>query len=106
MAGVPATKIAKFREKAAVATKIELKKPVAPKGIVTDDKKARADDGIIKKFNKYRKQARKLGEKLCERYVEEIARKAESEKLIKKAIEELVKEFEKLEDKENKINLK
>ena len=103
MAGVPATKIAKFREKAAVATKIELKKPVAPKGIVTDDKKARADDGIIKKFNKYRKQARKLGEKLCERYVEEIARKAESEKLNKKTIEELVKEFEKLEDKENKI---
>ena len=103
MAGVPATKIAKFREKAAVATKIELKKPVAPKGIVTDDKKARADDGKIKKFNKYRKQARKLGEKLCERYVEEIARKAESEKLNKKTIEELVKEFEKLEDKENKI---
>ena len=103
MAGVPATKIAKFREKAAVATKIELKKPVSPKGIVTDDKKARADDGIIKKFNKYRKQARKLGEKLCERYVEEIARKAESEKLNKKTIEELVKEFEKLEDKENKI---
>ena len=103
MAGVPATKIAKFREKAAVATKIELKKPVAPKGIVTDDKKARADDGTIKKFNKYRKQARKLGEKLCERYVEEIARKAESEKLNKKTIEELVKEFEKLEDKENKI---
>ena len=103
MAGVPATKIAKFREKAAVATKIELKKPVAPKGIVTDDKKARADDGTIKKFNKYRKQARKLGEKLCERYVEEIARKAESEKLNKKTIEELVKEFEELEDKENKI---
>jgi DNA-directed RNA polymerase subunit A" len=103
MAGVPATKIAKFREKAAVATTIELKKPVAPKGIVTDDKKARADDGTTKKFNKYRKQAIKLGEKLCERYVEEIARKAESEKLIKKAIEELVKEFEKLEDKEKKI---
>jgi DNA-directed RNA polymerase subunit A" len=103
MAGVPATKIAKFREKAAVATTIELKKPVAPKGIVTDDKKARVDDGTTKKFNKYRRQARKLGEKLCERYVEEIARKAESEKLIKKAIEELVKEFEKLEDKENKV---
>ena len=103
MAGVPATKIAKFREKAAVATTIELKKPVAPKGIVKDDKKDRADDGTTKKLNKYRKQARKLGEKLCERYVEEIARKAESEKLIKKAIEELVKEFEKLEDKENKI---
>jgi hypothetical protein len=38
MAGVPATKIAKFREKAAVATEVELQEPIPSKGIAVGDK--------------------------------------------------------------------
>ena len=101
MAGVPATKIAKFREKAAVATEIELQKPVSSKGVVTDDKSE--TDEVVKKVNKYRRQATKLGEKLPERYAEEIAQQAETEKLKKNAIENLVKEFKNLDDKETKL---
>ena len=101
MAGVPATKIAKFREKAAVATEIELQKPVSSKGVVTDDKSE--TDEVVKKVNKYRRQATKLGEKLPERYAEEIAQQAETEKLKKKEIENLVKEFKNLDDKETKV---
>ena len=100
MAGVPATKIAKFREKAAVATEIELQKPVS-KGVVADDKSE--TDEVVKKVNKYRRQATKLGEKLPERYAEEIAQQAETEKLKKNAIENLVKEFKNLDDKETKV---
>ena len=101
MAGVPATKIAKFREKAAVATEIELQKPVSSKGVVTDDKSE--TDEVVKKVNKYRRQATKLGEKLPERYAEEIAQQAETEKLKKKEIENLVKEFKNLDDNETKV---
>ena len=101
MAGVPATKIAKFREKAAVATEIELQKPVSSKGVVADDKSK--TDEVVKKVNKYRRQATKLGEKLPERYAEEIAQQAETEKLKKKEIENLVKEFKNLDDKETKV---
>ena len=101
MAGVPATKIAKFREKAAVATEIELQKPVSSKGVVTDDKSE--TDEVVKKVNKYRRQATKLGEKLPERYAEEIAQQAETEKLNKKEIENLVKEFKNLDDNETKV---
>ena len=101
MAGVPATKIAKFREKAAVATEIELQKPVSSKGVVADDKSK--TDEVVKKVNKYRRQATKLGEKLPERYAEEIAQQAETEKLKKNAIENLVKEFKNLDDKETKV---
>ena len=101
MAGVPATKIAKFREKAAVATEAELQKPASSKGVVVDDKSG--TDEVVKKVNKYRKQATKLGEKLPERYVEEIAHQAETEKLKKNAIEDLVKEFKNLADKETKV---
>jgi len=101
MAGVPATKIAKFREKAAVATEIELQKPVSSKGVVADDKSE--TDEVVKKVNKYRRQATKLGEKLPERYAEEIAQQAETEKLKKKEIENLVKEFKNLDDKETKV---
>ena len=101
MAGVPATKIAKFREKAAVATEIELQKPVPSKGVVADDKSE--TDEVVKKVNKYRRQATKLGEKLPERYAEEIAQQAETEKLKKKEIENLVKEFKNLDDNETKL---
>ena len=101
MAGVPATKIAKFREKAAVATEIELQKPVPSKGVVADDKSE--TDEVVKKVNKYRRQATKLGEKLPERYAEEIAQQAETEKLKKKEIENLVKEFKNLDDNETKV---
>ena len=100
MAGVPATKIAKFREKAAVATEIELQKPVSSKGVVVDKSET---DEVVKKVNKYRRQATKLGEKLPERYAEEIAQQAETEKLKKKEIENLVKEFKNLDDKETKV---
>ena len=103
MAGVPATKIAKFRENSAKAAEAELKDPVASKGVVADDKKSGADKETLKKLNRYRRQATKLGEKLSERYIEEIARKAETEKLAKKAIEDLVTEFKKLEEHEAKI---
>jgi len=102
MAGVPATKIAKFREKAAVATEAELQKPVSSKDVVVDDKSG-TDEGAVKKVNKYRRQAKKLGEKLPERYAEEIAQQAETEKLKKNAIENLVKEFKNLDDKETKL---
>jgi len=101
MAGVPATKIAKFREKAAVATEIELQKPVSSKGVVADDKSK--TDEVVKKVNKYRRQATKLGEKLPERYAEEIAQQAETEKLKKKEIENLVKEFKNLDENETKV---
>ena len=100
MAGVPATKIAKFREKAAVATEIELQKPVSSKGVVVDKSET---DEVVKKVNKYRRQATKLGEKLPERYAEEIAQQAETEKLKKKEIENLVKEFKNLDDNETKV---
>ena len=103
MAGVPVAKIAKFREKAAVATEIELQKPISSKDIVADSKDAETDKDKVKKVNKYRKQATKLGEKLPERYVEEIAHQAETEKLNKKAIENLVKEFKNLDDNETKV---
>ena len=101
MAGVPATKIAKFREKAAVATEVELQKPVSSKGVVADDKSE--TDEVVKKVNKYRRQATKLGEKLPERYAEEIAQQAETEKISRKAIEDLVKEFKNLDDNETKV---
>ena len=100
MAGVPATKIAKFREKAAVATEIELQKPVPSKGVADDKSET---DEVVKKVNKYRRQATKLGEKLPERYAEEIAQQAETEKLKKKEIENLVKEFKNLDDNETKV---
>jgi len=100
MAGVPATKIAKFREKAAVATEIELQKPVPSKGVADDKSET---DEVVKKVNKYRRQATKLGEKLPERYAEEIAQQAETEKLKKKEIENLVKEFKNLDDNETKL---
>ena len=100
MAGVPATKIAKFREKAAVATEIELQKPVPSKGVADDKSET---DEVVKKVNKYRRQATKLGEKLPERYAEEIAQQAETEKISRKAIEDLVKEFKNLDDNETKV---
>ena len=102
MAGVPATKITKFREKAAVATEVELQKPVSSKGVVADDKDSGTDE-LVKKVNKYRRQATKLGEKLPDRYVEEIAHQAETEKISRKGIEDLVKEFKNLDDNETKI---
>ena len=96
-AGVPVAKMAKFRENAAEAAALELQEPVAQKGAVTDEIKDSKKDEGFRKVNKYRVMATKLSQKLPERYLEEIAHKAETSKLKKKAVEELVKEFKNLQ---------
>jgi len=100
-AGVPVAKMAKFREKSAEAAALELQEPVQK--TITDDKKEVEEDDGLRKVNKYRTMAAKFSQKLPERYSEEIARQAETNKLKKKAIEDLVKEFKALEDFEGKI---
>ena len=102
-AGVPATKIAKFRDASAKATAIELQKPI-PKGRTVKKLNVVEEEIVIKKANKFRKQAIKLGEKLPELYIEEIAQKAETEKLPKKDIEKVVAEYTVLNDLEIKVN--
>ena len=101
-AGVPAAKIAKFRESSAEAAALELQEPVQ-KSVIVDGKKEDKDDDGVRKVNKYRTMATKLSQKLPERYSEEIAHQAETNKLKKKAIEGLVKEFKTLDDFEGKI---
>ena len=101
-AGVPAAKIAKFRESSAEAAALELQEPVQKSAIVDGKKEDKDDDGV-RKVNKYRTMATKLSQKLPERYSEEIAHQAETNKLKKKAIEDLVKEFKTLDDFEGKI---
>ena len=101
-AGVPKAKVAKFRDAAAEAAAIELQEPVA-KPKATKRKKVVEDEVVVKKANKYRKRADKLTEKLPEVYGEEIAQKAETEKLAKKDIETLVKEYSTLTDLEEKV---
>jgi len=101
-AGVPKAKVAKFRDDAAEAAAIELQEPVA-KPKTTKQKKVVEEETIVKKTNKYRKRAEKLTEKLPAVYGEEIAQKAETEKLAKKDIESLVKEYSTLADLEEKV---
>ena len=101
-AGVPKAKVAKFRDDAAEAAAIELQEPVA-KPKTTKQKKVVEEETVVKKANKYRKRAEKLTEKLPAVYGEEIAQKAETEKLAKKDIESLVKEYSTLADLEEKI---
>ncbi len=101
-AGVPKAKVAKFREAAAEAAAIELQEPI-PKTKTVKEKKIVEEDTIVKKINKYRKQAINLGEKLPELYIEEVAQKAETEKLSKKDIGNLVAEYAALDKLETKI---
>ena len=103
-AGVPIAKLAKFRESAAEAAALELQEPVAQKGAVVDDvKEGKKDDGL-RKVNKYRAMATKLSQKLPERYIEEIAHKAETNKLKKKDVETLVNDYKNLNDLEGKMS--
>ena len=101
-AGVPKAKVAKLRDAAAEAAAIELQEPVA-KPKTTKRKKVVEEETIVKKANKYRKRADKLTVKLPEVYGEEIAQKAETEKLAKKDIEALVDEYATLTDLEEKV---
>ncbi len=103
-AGVPATKIAKFREAAAEAAAAELQEPVAAKRPSAKDKKDLKEETVTKKANKFRKEALKAGAKLSGAYIEEIAREAETNKLSKKDIQKMVDDYTALTDKENKIS--
>ena len=101
-AGVPKAKVAKLRDAAAEAAAIELQEPVA-KPKTTKRKKVVEEETVVKKANKYRKRADKLTVKLPEVYGEEIAQKAETEKLAKKDIEALVDDYATLTDLEGKV---
>ncbi|MFL2945324.1 MAG: DNA-directed RNA polymerase subunit A'' [Candidatus Poseidoniales archaeon] len=102
-AGVPASKIAKFRDAAAEAAAIELQVPVPQKAKSKDDSKTKDDGTIIKTVNKYRKSALKLGSKLPDVYLEELAREAETNKLTRKGIQEIADNYASLDDMENKV---
>ena len=102
-AGVPAAKLAKFRDAAAEAAAVELQKPITSKTTVKKKKKAEKEDKPIKKINKFRKQANSLASELPGLYSEEIAIEAETNKLSKDDIEALVKTYTKLNDVENDI---
>ena len=102
-AGVPAAKLAKFRDAAAEAAAVELQAPVTSKATVKKKKKIEKEDKPIKKINKFRKQANSLASELPGLYSEEIAIEAETNKLAKTDIEALVKTYTKLNDVENDI---
>ena len=102
-AGVPATKIAKFRDAAAEAAAAELQKPVAAKRPAAKDKKGSKDEPVKKKINKFRKTALKAASELPGAYIEEIAQEAETKKLSKNDIESIVADYTKLNEKEHKI---
>ena len=102
-AGVPATKIAKFRDAAAEAAAIELQKPISSAATVRKKKKVEKEDKPIKKINKFRKMASNLAVKLPELYISEISAEAEKNKLGKTDIEDLVKAYTKINDYENNI---
>jgi len=102
-AGVPATKIAKFREAAAEAAAAELQEPVAAKRPSAKDKKSK-EETVTKKANKFRKGALKAASNLPDAYAEEIAQKSETNKLSKNDIETLVNDYTKLTDEESKIS--
>jgi len=102
-AGVPAAKLAKFRDAAAEAAAVELQKPVTSKTTVKKKKKVEKEDKPVKKINKFRKQANNLSSELPGLYSEEIAIEAETNKLAKEDIEALVKTYTKLNSAENDI---
>ena len=103
-AGVPATKLAKFRDAAAEAAAIELQEPVTSKRTVKRKKKADKEEKPVKKINKFRKAANKFSSGLPGLYVEEIAIEAETSKLANNDIEELVQKYTKLNEMEISIN--
>ena len=102
-AGVPASKIAKFRDAAAEEAAIELQVPVPKKTKVKKDSKDKDDGAIIKTVNKFRKSALKLGSNLPDVYVEELAREAETSKLTKTGIQEIADRYTELHEAETKI---
>ena len=103
-AGVPAAKLAKFRDAAAEAAAIELQEPVSSKKTVKKKKKTDKEDKPVKKINKFRKAANRLSSELPGLYIEEIALEAETNKLAKDDIENLVKSYTKLSETEENIN--
>ena len=102
-AGVPAAKLAKFRDAAAEAAAVELQEPVSSKTTVKKKKKAEKEEKPVKKINKFRKAAAKLASDLPGLYIEEISIEAETNKLGNKEIEGLVKEYTKLNNAETNI---
>jgi len=103
-AGVPATKLAKFREAAAEAAAAELQEPTTTKKPAAKSKKGSKDEPVTKKVNKFRKGALKASVDLPATYQEEIAQEAETKKLSKNDIQKIVDEYTNLTDKENDIN--
>ncbi len=103
-AGVPAAKITKVRNASAEAAAAELQKPVTSKGSAAKGKKASEDDVVIKKVNRFRREAKKIGKKLPELYIEELARESETKKLTKKEIQKLADDYTELNEKEIKIS--
>ena len=103
-AGVPATKLAKFREAAAEAAATELQAPTTTKKPAAKSKKGSKDEPVTKKVNKFRKGALKASVDLPALYQEEIAQEAETKKLSKDDIQKVVDEYTILTDKENKIS--
>ncbi len=102
-AGVPAAKMAKFREAAAEAAAAELQEAAPAKRSTTKTKKAKKEETVTKKANKFRRAALKATGSLPEAYAEEIARKAETQKLKKDGLQKLIDEYTKLDNKEVEI---
>ena len=102
-AGVPAAKMAKFREAAAEAAAAELQEAAPAKRSTTKTKKAKKEETVTKKANKFRRAALKATSSLPEAYAEEIARKAETQKLKKDGLQKLIDEYTKLDNKEEEI---
>ena len=102
-AGVPAAKMAKFREAAAEAAAAELQEAAPAKRSTTKTKKAKKEETVTKKANKFRRAALKATSSLPEAYAEEIARKAETQKLKKDGLQKLIDEYTKLDNKEVEI---
>ena len=102
-AGVPAAKMAKFREAAAEAAAAELQEAAPAKRPTTKAKKAKKEETVTKKANKFRRAALKAANNLPEAYAEEIARKAETQKLKKDGLQKLIDQYTKLDNDENKI---
>ena len=102
-AGVPAAKMAKFREAAAEAAAAELQEAAPTKRSTTKTKKAKKEETVTKKANKFRRAALKAANNLPEAYAEEIARKAETQKLKKDGLQKLIDQYTKLDNDENKI---
>jgi len=101
-AGVPVTKITKLRDASAEAAAIELQKPTH-KSTGKKKKQVEKEGKLVKKINKFRKQANSLASELPGLYNEEIAIEAETNKLARKDIEALVETYTKINEIENDI---